>query len=192
MKKVLTLLAFLGLTACFGGMTPPSRFYSLTPIQNSSDVFKSAKLSIGVEEVKVPVYLDRPQIVTRYDNQVELNVSELNRWSEPLSVAMQRTIADNLAVYLPNASVKPSGFRREGFDYVVWVEVNKFDGSWNKTVDLSVWWSVFDKNGDVVLQKKANLSRPLGSSYDDLVKEDSDLISELSLQIAQNLARLKK
>ena len=192
MKKVLTLLAVFGLTACFGGMTPPSKFYSLTPIQSSSDVFKSAKLSIGVEEVKVPVYLDRPQIVTRHDNQVELNVSELNRWSEPLSVAMQRTIADNLAVYLPSASVKPSGFRREGFDYVVWVEVNKFDGSWNKTVDLSVWWSVFDKNGDVVLQKKANLSRPLGSSYDDLVKEDSDLISELSLQIAQNLARLKK
>ncbi len=192
MKKVLTLLAVFGLTACFGGMTPPSKFYSLTPIQSSSDVFKSAKLSIGVEEVKVPVYLDRPQIVTRHDNQVELNVSELNRWSEPLSVAMQRTIADNLAVYLPNTSVKPSGFRREGFDYVVWVEVNKFDGSWNKTVDLSVWWSVFDKNGDVVLQKKANLSSPLGASYDDLVKEDSDLISELSLQIAQNLARLKK
>ena len=55
MKKVLTLLAVFGLTACFGGMTPPSKFYSLTPIQSSSDVFKSAKLSIGVEEVKVPV-----------------------------------------------------------------------------------------------------------------------------------------
>lgn len=192
MKKILALVAVLGLTACFGGMTPPSKFYSLTPIQSSQKIFKSAKLNIGVEEVKVPVYLDRPQIVTRHDNQVELNVSELNRWSEPLSVAMQRAIADNLAVYLPNASVKPSGFRREGFDYVVWVEVNRFDGSWDKTVDLSVWWSVFDKNGDAVLQKKTNLSRPLKDSYDDLVKEDSDLISELSLQIAQNLARLKK
>ena len=192
MKKVLTLLAVFGLTACLGGMTPPSKFYSLTPIQHSQEVFKSVRLNIGVEEVKVPVYLDRPQIVTRKDNQVELNVSELNRWSEPLSTAMQRIIADNLAVYLPNASVKPSGFRHEGFDYLVWIEINRFDGSWDKTVDLSVWWSVFDKNGDTVLQKKANLSSPLGSSYDDLVKEDSDLISELSLQIAQNLARLKK
>lgn len=192
MKKVLSLLAVFGLTACLGGMTPPSKFYSLTPIQHSQEVFKSVRLNIGVEEVKVPVYLDRPQIVTRKDNQVELNVSELNRWSEPLSTAMQRIIADNLAVYLPNASVKPSGFRHEGFDYLVWIEINRFDGSWDKTVDLSVWWSVFDKNGDTVLQKKANLSSPLGSSYDDLVKEDSDLISELSLQIAQNLARLKK
>lgn len=192
MKKVLSLLAVFGLTACLGGMTPPSKFYSLTPIQHSQEVFKSVQLNIGVEEVKVPVYLDRPQIVTRKDNQVELNVSELNRWSEPLSTAMQRIIADNLAVYLPNASVKPSGFRHEGFDYLVWIEINRFDGSWDKTVDLSVWWSVFDKNGDTVLQKKANLSRPLGQSYDDLVKEDSDLVSELSLRIAQDLARLKK
>lgn len=192
MKKVLSLLAVFALTACLGGMTPPSKFYSLTPIQHSQEVFKSVQLNIGVEEVKVPVYLDRPQIVTRHDNQVELNVSELNRWSEPLSTAMQRIIADNLAVYLPNASVKPSGFRHEGFDYLVWIEINRFDGSWDKTVDLSVWWSVFDKNGDTVLQKKANLSRPLGQSYDDLVKEDSDLVSELSLRIAQNLARLKK
>ena len=192
MKKVLTLLAVFGLTACLGGMTPPSKFYSLTPIQHSQEVFKSVRLNIGVEEVKVPVYLDRPQIVTRKDNQVELNVSELNRWSEPLSTAMQRIIADNLAVYLPNASVKPSGFRHEGFDYLVWIEINRFDGSWDKTVDLSVWWSVFDKNGDPVLQKKANLSRPLGQSYDDLVKEDSDLVSELSLLIAKDLAQLKK
>ena len=192
MKKIFALLALLAVTACFGGTTPPAKFYSLTSIGSSAETYKSARLMIGVEEVKVPAYLDKPQMVTRSDNQVELEVSEFNRWSEPLSVAIQRTIADDLAVYLPNATVKPSSFRREGFDYTVWVEINKFDGSWGKSMDLSVWWSVFDRNGNVVLQERADLSRPLGKTYDDMAVQDSDLISELSRQIAVKLARLKK
>ncbi len=192
MKKIFALLSVLLTAACFGGMTQPSKFYSLSSAAGAAETFKSARLMIGVEEVKVPVYLDKPQIVTRDDNQVELTVSEFNRWSEPLSSAMQRAIADDMAACLPDATVKPSSFRREGFDYTVWVEVNKFDGSWGKSADLSVWWSIFDRNGSVVLQERADLSRPLGHSYDDLAVQDSDLVNELSRLIAAKVAKLKK
>ncbi len=192
MKKIFILAAVLMTAACLSGTTQPAKFYSLNSISDSSVTFKSAKLVIGVEEVKVPVYLDKPQMVTRHENQVELNVSEFNRWSEPLSVAMQRAIADDMAVYLPQAVVKPTSFRREGFDYIVWVEVNKFDGSWGRTVDLSVWWSIYNKDGRLMFRERSDLSRPLGKTYDELVLQDSDLVSELARQIAAKAAKLKK
>lgn len=192
MKKLLGLLMIVFTAACFGGTSRPAKIYNLNSVGNGGETFKSAKLVIGVEEVKVPIYLDKPQMVVREDNQVEMNISEYNRWSEPLGAAMQRAVADDMAAYLPNAVVKPTSFRREGFDYIVWLEVNRFDGSFGKTVDLSVWWSVYTAQGQMVFRSKSDLSRPLGKTYDDLAVQDSDLIGELSKQIAARVARLAK
>lgn len=192
MKKIIALVAVLLTTACLGGTTRPAKIYSLNSISDSSVFFKSAKLVIGVEEVKMPIYLDKPQIVTREPNQVEMNISEYNRWSEPLGAAMQRAIADDMAVYMPNALVKPTSFRREGFDYIVWVEVNRFDGSFGKTVELSAWWSVYTANGKLMFRGKSELSRPLGKTYDDLALQYGDIVSELARQISAKSAKLAK
>lgn len=191
MRKYGVLLATFLVCGCIG-VSPQSKFYGLNSISESSITFDSAKLAVGVGEVKVPAYLDKPQIVTRQANQVELNVSEFHRWSEPLSAVLRQALTDDLAVYLPNAMVKPTSFRREGFNYVLWVEVNKFDGTWGKTADLSVWWSVFDANNNLVLREKTDLSRPLGKTYDDLMQQDSDLVSELAREMAAKIAKLKK
>ncbi len=191
MKKFGILCLVLLTCGCFG-VSPQSKFYSLNSISTVSEVYKGAGLNIGVGAVRVPAYLDKPQIVTREDNQVELNVSEFNRWSEPLSAILQQTLTDDLAVYLPDAMVKPTSFRREGFDYIVWVEINKFDGTWGKTAELSAWWSIYDANGNPVVRKRADLSRPLGKTYDDLMLQDSNLVSGLAREIAARVAKLKK
>lgn len=190
MKKLFALLAVFALTGCIGS-TQPSRFYSLRALDTAPQTYKSAKLFVGIEAVKMPVYLDKPQIVTRNANQVELSISELNRWAEPLSDSMQSILAIDLGRYLPNAVVKPSSFRKEGFDYIIWVEVNKFEGSWNKKVTLDAWWSVIDKNNNIIFRSRAILSRPLQTSYDDLVIQESDLLNELAAEIAAKLAKLK-
>lgn len=190
MKKIF-LLAFIMLSACVG-TTPDSKFYTLSSITSAPQTYKSVNLIIGVGEVSVPQYLDRAQMVVRDSNQVELSVSELHRWSEPLGDAMQLALADDLAKYLPNALIKPTSLRQENFDYLLWVEVNRFDGIWNKTADLSVWWSVYNKNSKVVLREKTDLQLSLGNSYDDLVQKDSELINLLAKQIAVKIANLKK
>ncbi|MBE6444855.1 MAG: membrane integrity-associated transporter subunit PqiC [Alphaproteobacteria bacterium] len=190
MKKICLVALFL-LASCVG-TTPPSKFYVLNSINSTTNTFDSAKLFIGVGEVNVPMYLDKPQMVMRDKNQVELNISEFDRWSEPLGDAIQLALADDLAIYLPNATVKPTSFREEVFDYVVWVEINRFDGTWRQNVVLSAWWSIFDKNGKLVLREKADLARSLGKTYDDLALQNSELVSELAEQIASKLAKLKK
>lgn len=190
MKKLTVFLMLVTLCGCFGGFSQPSRFYSLRPSDPAAKTYKSKQMFVGIEPVKVPVYLDKPQIVTRDANQVELNISEVNRWAEPLSDAVQNLLATDIGMLLPKAAVKPSSYRREGFDYVVWVEIGKFEGTWNQKVVLDAWWSIFDRNNNLITRDKINLECPLGDNYDELVKQQSTLIGELAKQIAARLARL--
>lgn len=192
MKKLFTLIAVVLLGGCLGGFSSPSRFYSLTPQEMPARTYQSSRLFVGVEPVKVPVYLDKPQIVTRNANQVELSISENNRWAEPLSDAMQNVLASDLGALLPGATIKPSSFRKEGFDYTVWVEINKFEGTWNRQAELDAWWSILNSDNKIIARDKVSLSRPLGDSYDNLVQQQSALTEELAAQIAARLAKLPK
>lgn len=192
MKKLFALIAVVLLGGCLGGFSSPSRFYSLTAQTPAAQTFKSARIFVGVEPVKVPVYLDKPQIVTRNANQVELSISENNRWAEPLSDAIQNTLATDIGSALPDAVVKPSSFRKEGFDYIVWVEITKFEGIWNENVVLEAWWSILDNDNKLIARDKVALSRPLGDTYDNLALQQSGLIGELAEKIAARLAKLPK
>ena len=120
MKKFI-LLSVLFLTSCIG-TTPPSKFYTLNSITDTNSSYPSAKTFIGISEVSIPQYLDKPQIVVRDSNNVELFVSEFNRWSEPLGDIIQSTLTNDLAFYLPDATIKPTSYRQEDFDYLFFGE----------------------------------------------------------------------
>lgn len=192
--KLSSLLFCLFLAGCIGGVSMPSKFYSLESLspETAAETY-SLKTAVGVEEFRIPRYIDRPQIVTRDANAVELKVSELNRWSEPLSFMMQRTMADDLSVYLPNSMVKPKIYARESFNYNVFVEVNRFDATLGKTAILEAWWSIFNaKDNSLVTRQKSTFSLPIGDNYDDMVIAQSKLLQDLAKQIAQTLNKRKK
>lgn len=194
MKKVLNAFLFLLLAGCIEtGTSPQSKFYSIQPLSQVEKPLTSYKgFSVGIEEVKVPVFMDKPQIVIAEKDSVELNVSELNRWSEPLSVMLQRTIADDISSYLPQILVKPKNYGREVFNYTVFVEINKFSGVFGENVILEAWWNILDKNGQMLAQEQTYLTAPLGKGYDSLVEEQGRLVGELSKQIAEKIIRLRK
>ena len=192
MKKIAVLCSMLLLAGCLSiGSSAPSKFYSLSNVPaDKTTVVSQKKVKIGIEEVKIPTYLDKPQIVTRDENTVELRFSEENRWSEPLSSMMQRALANDLAFYFPNSLVKARYLGREKFDYLVFVEVEKFEGNLTDQAVLSGWWYVIDKNGDIIITKKANFTQETGAGYEDMVVAESNLVNDLAAQIAQNLAKL--
>ncbi len=194
MKKVLSAFLFLLVAGCIEtGTSPQSKFYSIRPLGQVEKPLTSYKgFSVGIEEVKVPVYMDKPQIVTAEKDSVELNVSELNRWSEPLSVMLQRTIADDISSYLPQILVKPKNYGREVFNYTVFVEINKFGGVFGENVVLEAWWNILDRNGQTLTREQTYLTAPLGKGYDVLVEEQGRLVGELSKQIAEKITRLRK
>ena len=98
MKKYLTLLFFM-LSAC--AFTQQSRFYRLQALADNITI-SSQKISIGIEEVAVPRYVDRPQIVLVDKDTSELTVSEFHRWGEPLASSITRVLADDISSYIPN------------------------------------------------------------------------------------------
>lgn len=192
MKKILCLGLALIVSACVG-TSQPAKFYSLQGINRSETAAVSQiKMTIGVEEVKIPDYLDKPQIVSLKDNSVELGFSEMNRWSEALSTMMQRTIANDMSAYLPQSVVKARNLSRENFDYVIFVEVDKFDGAFDNQVQLKAWWYALNHNSKIVIRERAEFSLPAGENYDELVRAESRLVAELSLQIAQKVAKLPR
>lgn len=193
MRKLFVVLSLIIVTACTG-TTPPASFYSLKPVETSSAPFTDnirKKTTIGVSEVSVPGYLDRPQIVTSSANGVEQNISEFNRWSEPLSSMLQRTLAQDLAAYLPHDLVKPRLSGRENFDYTIQVEISRFDATWHKQAVLEAWWNIKNKDNKIVSRNQADLKLPLGTGYDELVAVQSKLVEELAQNIASEIRKLK-
>lgn len=191
MKKLAAFLSLLLLAACIG-TTPQSKFYSLRPLENNNPLPAKPKLTIGIDSVEVPSYLDRPQIVTYQANGIEMNISEFNRWSEPLSSMIQQILAQDMAAVMPRSLVKVPASSRENFDYTVRLEVIKFDGTWNQQVNLDTWWTIANSDGNAVLRRRSRINLPVKNSYDNLVIQQSALLAELAGEIAATARKLEK
>ncbi len=194
MIKKLSILFLVGvLSSCIGfGKTPNSEFYTLSSL-NAEDTspVSTRRLNIGIDEVNVPNYLSRAQIVTLDEDQVSLNISEFNRWSAPLSGLLQRIIADDISLYLPKSMVKPQMYNQQDFNYIVSVEINRMDGIWDKEAILDAWWTISDNNDKVLATERSVIKRPLGDSYTDYAQVQSQLVGELCRQISTKITQLK-
>lgn len=189
MKKIAYLMAALALSGCIG-TSDPSHFYTLTGTSAQTAVSTSFTGRVGVEAVRVPAMLDRPQIVTREASGVEVTLSETNRWAEPLSAQMQRQLAQNMETLLPKATVKAKGFEQVVYDYTVNVDVVRFDGQFNQKVVLNAWWSISDKLGHIQKSGRVQREAPIKESYADLVAVQGDLTGQLARDIAKALGPL--
>lgn len=191
MKKILIVCAFCLVTACFGGYSPDSKFYNLQPIADGGAVSDKV-LSIGVNEVNLPDYLDKPQIVVFEEGTPQMGISELNRWGEPLDSMVQRIVAADMSVYLPQSEIKARTLLMEHFDYIVDIQIVRFDMVWNDKAVLEAWWYISNAQGKIVYKKKALQSEKIGRGFDDFAKAESRLLGQMSREIALKVAELKK
>jgi len=110
-KRPVPLLASLALLVAGVGCvslkrTPEARFFVLRSLAEPPDAPKlqpSVRL-VGMLAVRIPGYIDRPQLVT-WTRPGELRIDEFLRWAEPLDAAITRTVAENLDTLLPEARV---------------------------------------------------------------------------------------
>jgi uncharacterized lipoprotein YmbA len=188
-KVAVFMLSAFVLAGCVG-TSQLAQFYTLRPVLDvkMSDISKS----IGVETAGVPVYLDRPQIVVSEEGNVELKFSEMDRWIEPLSSLIQRSVVDNLTAALPQSFIKNKNFRSEVFDYTVTLEVNKFDFYAGQKAVADIWWEVSDNTGKMLVRKRFLKEQAVGSKMDDFVLRESEMIGDLSKEIARFIIRSAK
>lgn len=185
MKKKFFLIVCCFLSGCLGS-TLPSNFYLLQP-QTNLNVVSNKKFNVGIEAVKIPAYIDKPQIVWQKKDSTELKISELNRWGEPLSEMIQRTVISDLSKLIPYSFIKPKTFSREDFTRIIFIEINRFDAVDGEMAYLEAWWSISNANGEITAQGKTNLSAPITHSYDSYIRTQSILIGQMAEQIAKKI-----
>ncbi len=198
--RLLVVIISGGLWVVLSGCTssPSSRFYILsslaTPGPETKPLSDERCLSLGVGPIKIPDYLDRPQIITRVA-QDEFALAEFDRWAGSLKDNLTRVLADNLSVLLCTKTI--SLFPWVGgipIDYRIEMEVIRMDGSLGGNVSLEAWWIIF--SGDkrqILLTKRSNVMEATGGKdYKSLVSAQSRALEKLSREIAEAIRPLAK
>jgi uncharacterized lipoprotein YmbA len=199
--RLITALALMGLSlAGCGSLLPKpqpnsSGIYLLaSPLKavDRQDQSRSIQISLGVGPVRLPGYLDRREILTRV-TQSRLDVSQNDRWAEPLDENFTHVLAQNLSVLLGSDGVISYPWPiAKGPDYRVTVEVLQFECNSALEAQLSARWWVTDRNGTGALEpKESRLTRAATDrSTDASVAALSETVADLSRQIAQAVIAL--
>jgi uncharacterized lipoprotein YmbA len=185
------VLISLGCVDLGKGTTTPTKFYVLNSLysseQNVPALTQLPDIAIGVGPVRIPQHLDRPQIVTRSD-QNELMMAEFSQWGEPLRVNIARVLAENLSLLLATDQVAIFPWLKSArIDYQVTLEVTRFDGSPGEDALLRARWAIFGEDGKKKLTLDySNFSEPTGAGdIQTLVAAKSRTVENLSREIAK-------
>lgn len=194
--SVLICLA-LSLSGCMSIPTSPTpKFYMLSAI-NKDQVTKILKISpnviIGIGPVKIPEYLNRPQIVTINKDKL-LQFAQFDRWGESLDLGLARLVREDLVLMLPAAKLTLYPWNpNTAVKYQVTLEVVLLDSEIDKDMHFVVQWSIIDQQDMKTLLIKRSEFRTAISpqNYAGLVNTLSTNCSSLSDQIAQAITSLK-
>jgi uncharacterized lipoprotein YmbA len=199
-EPLVFVLLGLSLAGC-GTLSPrpnPSRFFTLTAIAQpgataTKDSSNPGGISLGIGPIRLPSYLDRQEIVTRVSPN-RFDVSENDRWAEPLETNFTRVLAQNLAVLLNTDQLVsyPWEMNRRPA-YQVEVEVLHFETNAGGDVQLSARWTVLDPNKKIRLKSGETVltRQPATKSTDASVAALSETLGDLSREIANAISAIE-
>src|SRR5437868_12144526 len=126
------VIATAAIVLLAGCATATAKFYALTSTA-AADGAPAVACAVMVGPVSVPASVDRPELVIEVaPNRVELD--EFNRWASPLSDAIARTVAGDLAVLLATPDVAVAPLANFQPDFRVTINVQRFDTVPEKSV----------------------------------------------------------
>ncbi len=179
--------------------TPEARFFVLRPLVEPAAAPASATASgvVGILPVHLPGYLDRPQLVTEMGSG-QVRVDEFVRWAEPFPAAVTGTVAENLAMLLPEYRVVRYPWQRgEPMRCRVSVDLRVLAPLGDGSVRLEGAWSLLpDTEEKPLALRPVSLSRgplPVGSKGVEpakAVEAMSELLADLGRQIAAGVRAL--
>jgi uncharacterized protein len=181
----------------FSPRPDPSRFFTLSSLpqveqatlKNST---KPERMFLGIGPVKFPSYLDRQEMVAR-SAQNRFDVSEHDRWAEPLQENFSRVLSENLALLLDTDLIiiypwSPANRPR----YNVEIDVLRLEANSERNGQLFARWSVVagaDKKVAVVKESRI-IRNAKEKSTDGSVAALSEAVGELSREIAETVSAI--
>ena len=190
---------FMGGCSPFGaGTQRDTKYYVLNSMQSGATTVQPladlSNIGIGVGPIRMPLYLDRSDIVTRGSlNQVE--IAEFAQWAGPLPENFSRVLAENLSVLLATDKVGIFPFFRRGsIDYNVTVYVTRFDGMPGDKAHLRARWSILDgKRKQSFYEKHTIVSHPaVDGTTEALIAAKSNTLADLSREIAKAIVEVSR
>jgi uncharacterized lipoprotein YmbA len=192
-QRLLFTLGLLVVILAGCASSPSSKFYQLNSLQNRTSITRDASLEqnliIAIGPVRIPDYLDRPQIVTRAGKN-ELRLSEFDRWAGSLESDVTRVLVEDISGLLPADRFSvirwipyveghvPTSCRVEVF-------VDRFEGTLGDSVLLKAQWEVLARNRSLLLKRESLIREQInGGNYDALVAAMSSALERLSQDIA--------
>jgi len=198
MKRI-NFIAFVFLALIVSGCvsipnSPTPRFYALSSTDKVGAISNNLNaIIIGIGPVKIPEYLDRPQMVT-INKAKMLQFAQFDRWGESLDLGLARLIREDLTINLPKVKWtlypwNPSMPVR----YQVLVEIVQLDSQLDRDMFFVAQWTIIDlKDSKTLLVKRSEFRKAINPpNYSGLAQTLSTACSSLSDQIAQALASLK-
>lgn len=155
--------AALAIVLVVGGCagSPRARFYVLDPVAGAGTGPGHGAGAIVVGRVRIPDYLDRPQLV-RHKTRDRLAVSETERWGGALAAMIRRVLSEDLARRLPGRVVPAAEAGSQNAESGQVVRVRIFDFSaWpsSRQVKLVAAWSLLDAaTGKATLRRRETIS----------------------------------
>jgi len=183
------MLLTMALCTAACSRTPPAQYYLLSAPAGNAGAVDGPRLGLG--PIRLPEYLDRPQIVT-WANTTRLNLSNRHRWAEPLSDSFARALHAQLALAMPDTQVIPHPWRgAQPPARQISIEIQRFERAADGTMQLSARWTLQRRAADrPALVQFSELSLPVGGDaddYDALVAAASAAVGALAQDIARRL-----
>jgi uncharacterized lipoprotein YmbA len=175
--------------------SPTPRFFMLSAM-NETQVSKKIMTSgviIGVGPVKIPEYLNRPQMVTR-DKEGILKFDEFDRWGESLDIGLARLIREDLTVMLPGEKLTLYPWNPSiAVKYQVVAEVVQLDSELDRDMHFVVQWMIIDvQNSKTIIIKRSEFRTAIiPQNYAGIAKTLSTACASLSAQIADAMTNFK-
>jgi uncharacterized protein len=188
------------------GGDKPTRLYVLSAMPDTTGASSARGVPIGIGPVTLPKYLDRPQIITRVQDN-SLAQADLDQWGGDLYDNITHVLAANLSNLLKSDRVSLYPWKdRAPIQYQVTLDITRFERDVDGSTVLSVFWSIVDPNDGKVLvmrrstyrdaTKTAVASAPTSpqdaQAYDAIAGAMSRGLEKLSRDIATTIASLKR
>ena len=161
----------------------PARFYVLSATANSQGA-SASNTKVMVGPVSVPASVDQPQFVLKVaSNRVE--VDENDRWAAPLDESIARAVAGDLATLLGTPSVATAQLANFPPDYVVAIDVQRFESVKGDSANLEAVWTVRKVSSGDIFSGRTSIREPAsGKDCEALAAAHSRALAGLSEKIA--------
>jgi uncharacterized lipoprotein YmbA len=177
-------LGFAGglMLALAGCSSPENKYFTLSATDTAAPTRQAGPArTIAIDDISIPTYLDRPQIVVKQDPN-RADVREYERWIEPLDGMIRRVLAADLTARLGSGRV----LDKPGKDSALLsVTVEEFGQEGDRVVLRGQWTLKSQQKDASAVPHSFSRDEPLGKSETpDMVAAMSRLVGALGDEIA--------